>query len=80
VRTIRGGQVGADSLGPAARVLDLGEDGRRLFFSATVLDEHLGAGLGEGQGSRAADAARCAGNKRGLAEWSESSIFSIMCS
>jgi len=49
VRPVRGGEIGGDSVGAAARLADFRDDGFRLLRAAAVTDEHLGAGLGERQ-------------------------------
>jgi hypothetical protein len=64
VRTIRLPQVGTDLLGAAAGLADFGDDGVGLLLAVAVVDQHLGAGLGQGTG--AADAARGAGKESGF--------------
>ena len=60
------GQVGPDGFGPPARGLDLVHDRARLGGVAAIMDEHLRASRGERQGGGTADAARGAGDERGL--------------
>jgi hypothetical protein len=51
-------EISGDSIGTAAGLVDLSNDGFRFLRTASVMDEHLGAGLGERQCAGAPDAAR----------------------
>src|SRR5882672_777262 len=64
VRTVRRGQIGGNGVGAAAGLANFGDDGFGLFHAAAVMDQHLRAGLGEGQRAGAANAARGAGEDR----------------
>ena len=63
VRPVRRGEIGGDGVGAAAGLADFSDDGFRLLRAASVMDEHLGAGLGERQCAGAPDAARGAGDE-----------------
>jgi hypothetical protein len=63
VRPIRRGEIGSDGVGAAAGLADFRDDRFCLFRAAAVMDKYLGAGLGEGQRTGAADAARGAGDE-----------------
>ena len=45
MRPVRRGEIGGDRVGAAAGFADLSNDGFRLLRAASVVDEHLGAGL-----------------------------------
>src|SRR5882672_9149096 len=63
VRTFGLAQVGTDLFGLAAGLADHGNDGVRLLLAAAVMHQHPGAGCGERQRARAANAARGAGDQ-----------------
>ena len=63
VRPVGRGEIGGDGIGAAAGLADLSDDGFRRLRAASVVDEHLGAGLGERQCAGPPDAARGAGDE-----------------
>jgi hypothetical protein len=63
VRPLWRGETGGDGIGAPAGLADLSNDGFRLLSAASVMDEHLGAGLGERLSAGPADAARGAGDE-----------------
>jgi hypothetical protein len=66
LRTVRCGEISSDSIGAAAGLADLSHDGFRFLRAASVVNEHLCAGLGKRQCAGAPDAARGAGDKSRL--------------
>src|SRR4029077_5571978 len=56
-------QVGPDLLGAAAALADFGDDRVCLLLAVAVVDQYLGTGPSQGQGTGAAHAARGAGNE-----------------
>ena len=66
--TVRCGEISCDSIGAAAGLADLSDDGFRFLRAASVMDEHLGAGLGERQCAGAPNAARGAGDESRFSE------------
>jgi len=63
VRPVGRGEIGRDDIGAAAGPADFRNNSFRRLRAARVMDEHLGAGLGERQCAGAADAARGAGDE-----------------
>ncbi len=66
VRAVRRSQVGGDAIGAAAGLADVGDGHLSFFRAAAVMHENLRSGLGESEGSGAADATRGTGDKGGL--------------
>jgi hypothetical protein len=65
-RRARIGEVGGEHFGAAALVADRLDDRLGLGLAAAIVDEHLRAARGERQSRGSADAARSAGDERGL--------------
>ena len=63
---VGGGEISRDRLRPAAGFADFGDDGFGLVRARAVMHEHAGAGRGERESSRAAHAARGAGDESSL--------------
>jgi hypothetical protein len=63
VRPVWRSEIGGDGISASAGLANFRDDGFSFRGPACVMDEHLGAGLGERQSAGAPDAARGAGHK-----------------